>query len=128
MDVTDWIERYLAAWTHGDPAEAADLFTPDARYRTEPWSPWLEGRDAIARMWGHRIDPPGTWTFEYTVLAQGGSQGPSFVEGVTRYRDFPDYSNLWVIRLADDGRAREFTEWAIDQSLPVYDPESGETR
>jgi hypothetical protein len=34
------------------------------------------------------------------------------VQGTTRYLSSPrTYSNLWVVRLADDGRAREFTEW-----------------
>jgi hypothetical protein len=37
------------------------------------------------------------------------------VEGVTDYHDGPTYSNLWVIRLAADGRAEEFTEWWMEQ-------------
>jgi hypothetical protein len=42
-----------------------------------------------------------------------------FVEGVTDYRDGAAYSNMWVILLAPDGRAEEFTEWwmEIDREL-----------
>ena len=39
-----------------------------------------------------------------------------FVRGWTAYaqHDPPrEYGNLWVIRLAEDGRAREFTEWWV---------------
>ena len=41
-----------------------------------------------------------------------------FVEGVTDYRAGPLYSNLWVIRLEPDGRAKEFTEWWMEQDNP----------
>jgi hypothetical protein len=39
-----------------------------------------------------------------------------FVRGWTRYtQEAPpkEYGNLWVVRLADDGRASEFTEWWV---------------
>ena len=41
----------------------------------------------------------------------------AIVQGETGYPN-ERYSNLWVIRLDDEGRAREFTEWWMDQSKP----------
>jgi hypothetical protein len=39
------------------------------------------------------------------------------VQGETAYHDEPPrtYSNLWVIRLAGDGRCSQFTEWWMEQ-------------
>ena len=36
------------------------------------------------------------------------------VQGRTTYTDGDVYLNLWVIRLADDGRAASFTEWYME--------------
>jgi hypothetical protein len=38
------------------------------------------------------------------------------VQGETRYKEGRSYSNLWLIRLDADGRAREFTEYWMDQA------------
>jgi len=40
------------------------------------------------------------------------------VQGVTRYANGPVYSNLWVIRLAQNGLASQFIEWWMDQAKP----------
>ena len=67
--------------------------------------------DEIVAGWIDNRDEPGDWTFESTVLGTDGDL--AFIQGVTDYRaaNRPLYHNLWVVRLADDGRAREFTEW-----------------
>ena len=63
---------------------------------------WLEARDE-----------PEDWTFEWSVLGADGQV--AFVQGFTRYLgDRPSYDNLWVIRLAPDGRCSSFTEWWME--------------
>ncbi len=107
--VDEWLQGYLRAWDTNDPEDIGRLFTDDARYFTAPHrEPWT-GRDAIVEGWIGRKDEPGTWTFRYDILSTAGDL--AFVRGWTGYRDEPDYSNLWVIRLTDDGRCSEFTEW-----------------
>jgi uncharacterized protein (TIGR02246 family) len=105
-----WVERYRRAWESNDAADIGALFTDDARYFTEPYNePWV-GRDAIVEGWLAERDEPGDTEFEFDVIAVSGDL--AFVQGTTRYLSSPrTYSNLWVVRLADDGRAREFTEW-----------------
>jgi uncharacterized protein (TIGR02246 family) len=109
-DVDAWVDRYLRAWTTNDPEHIADLFTEDARYYTAPHrAPW-SGRDGIVAGWLDRKDEEGTWEFRYEVLAVVGDL--AFVQGWTIYpNDGERYGNLWVIRVARDGRASEFTEW-----------------
>jgi len=109
----DWVARYVRAWESNDPDDIRGLFTEDARYYTaphrEPWS----GADAIVEGWLGRKDEPGDWTFDWEVLAI--CQDIGFVRGVTAYRsEAKEYSNLWEIRLADDGRCTEYVEWWME--------------
>jgi len=109
-----WTEGYLKAWESNDPADIRSLFTEDARYFTEPHAaPWT-GHDEIVKEWLARKDESGDYTFRWEILALDGDVG--FVRGWTLYplEDPPkEYGNLWVIRLAEDGRASEYTEWWV---------------
>lgn len=109
-----WVGAYVAAWNSNDPQEIADLFTPDARYFTEPHArPW-EGQRGIVREWLERADAPGEVSFEYRVLVT--SEDLTIVKGEVTYRNPPKvYSNLWEIRFASDNRAREFVEWWMER-------------
>ncbi len=110
----DWVERYRQAWLSNSPDDIGALFTDDAVYRPTPMSaPW-SGRQQIILRWLERKNDPGTWAFEYEVIAVDGAL--AVVRGVTRY-DQPDptYENLWLVRLTDDGRAREFTEYWMER-------------
>ena len=109
-----WIAAYRRAWESNEPADIRSLFTADAEYRTAPYSePWT-GHDAIVAGWLEAADEPGDWTFEWAPLVD--TEGLSIITGTTVYDDAPTYSNLWVIRWGDDGRARAFTEWWMDPS------------
>lgn len=106
-----WVDAYIQAWTSNDPDEIGALFAEDAWLRYEPHTPWLEGRDAIVQDWIKRKDEPDDWTFVWDVLAVAGDI--AFIQGQASYTNPKpvDYSNLWVVRLDDEGRATEFTEW-----------------
>lgn len=104
-----WLGSYERAWRTNDPDDIRSLFTADAEYRTEPWAePW-RGPDEIVAGWLEAKDAPDAYTFEGDVVSVHGDV--AFVQGVTRYTVGETYSNLWVVRLADDGRASSFTEW-----------------
>ena len=110
-----WVAGYVRAWEGNHPGEIARLFTEDARYFTAPdREPW-QGREEIVASWLERKDEPGTWTFRHETLAIAADIG--FVRGWTTYAQPPRaYSNLWVVRLAPDGRCSEFTEWWMEQT------------
>jgi uncharacterized protein (TIGR02246 family) len=108
--VGNWIDAYVRAWTSNDPADIAALFTEDARYRTEPFAPPWQGRDAIVAHWLARKDEPGETTFTWQPLAV--TPDVAIIQGETTYKHPPrTYSNLWVIHLDPEGRCTEFTEW-----------------
>jgi len=121
-DFEQWLERYRAAWTTDDPQQIGALFTKDATYSPWPFSkPW-EGREAIVGKWVERGDSKDPWRFDSELVAVEGDTG--VVKGLTTYPAHDDqpedaYSNIWVIRLEPDGRARSFAEWWIQRPKPA---------
>jgi len=119
--VERWIEAYRKAWKSDDRQDIAALFTEDATYSPFPWprerNRW-EGRDLIIERWLGHGDSKLGWRFEHEILAVDGDT--AVIEGWTHYDaigDDPeeDYANVWLVRFADDGRAREFREWWVQR-------------
>ena len=105
----EWVAGYIAAWESNEPEQVGALFTDDALYFTSPDSEPRRGRDAIVAGWLEDRDDPGMWSFDWKLLHEHHEF--VVVQGRTEYPASQDYLNLWIIRLADDGRASEFTEW-----------------
>jgi hypothetical protein len=107
--VRRWVEGYVRAWDSNAPDDIRALFTDDGEYHVEPWGdPW-KGGDEIVSGWLSRGDQAGHYTFEWSVAGVDGRR--AFVEGKTVYDEYGTYHNLWVVDLADDGRATSFVEW-----------------
>ena len=121
-DVEHWLGGYLRAWKSDDPQDIAALFTEDVTYSPHPWprdtNRWV-GRDTVIRKWLERGDSKLGWRFEHDVLAVEGDA--AVIEGWTYYDPAPDdprpdaYANVWLVRFAPDGRAREFVEWWVQE-------------
>lgn len=109
--LSQWVEGYVRAWNTNDPEDIGRLFTADARYSTTPYSPPWEGREAIIAGWLAHRDEPGETSFEWEPISL--TDDVSVIRGTSRY-PHTTYGNLWVIRLARDGRCREFAEWWME--------------
>ena len=111
-DVKKWLEGYVNAWKSNDPKDIGALFTEGATYATGPFDePWV-GRDAIIAGWIGIGDKPEDWTFDYEVLAADGDLG--VIHGTTVYKgNVGTFSNIWLMRFADDGRCKGFKEWFV---------------
>ncbi len=109
-DVRTWMEGYIKAWNSNDREDIGSLFTNKGNYFTAPYrQPW-SGRENIIDGWLDRKDEPGEFEFDYEVMGVSGETG--FVRGWTKYvKEDKDYSNLWIIRLDDNGQCYEFIEW-----------------
>jgi hypothetical protein len=109
-----WLDAYEASWSTGSGVR--ELFTLDARYFSAPYRPPLVGPEAIEAWWIEQGESDIRWVFERRVIAS--EDDLYVVQGTTTYPDSPGlagqpqiYYNLWLVTLADDGRAREFVEY-----------------
>jgi hypothetical protein len=108
-----WVGRYIEAWKSNDPEDIGSLFAEGGLYYTTPFrGPW-EGREGIVEGWLGRKDEPGTWTFDYEMVASEGDLG--ILRGETRYTNTSQaYSNIWFITLDGEDRCTEFIEWWME--------------
>lgn len=114
--ISAWVDGYRRAWESNSPDDITAIFTEDAEYRTDPWvDPW-RGHDEIVEQWRERADDAGSTTFSWEPFLV--TDDVAIVKGETVYKDGRTYSNLWIVKLAADGRATEFTEWWMDKSRP----------
>jgi uncharacterized protein (TIGR02246 family) len=110
--VSRWLAGYEAAWRTPGTAGLADLFTSDATYLQSPYERPLNGLDAIKQMWeAEREGPDEVFTLATDIVAIDGPT--AVVRAEVRYGTplRQEYRDLWVIRLADDGRCTWFEEW-----------------
>ncbi len=78
----------------------------------------VAGPDTIVKEWIGRGDSKLEWQFRHEILAVDGDT--AVIEGWTDYDRHGDvwkeqYSNIFVIDFADDGRARSFREWWVQR-------------
>ena len=111
-----WLDRYIAAWRSGDPADIGALFSADAAYYYGPFRDPVSGREAIVADWTGSPDAPGSWEAEYRPLAVDGEVAVAI--GESRYADGKTYSNIFACRFDGEGRCTEFREWFMQQPKP----------
>jgi ketosteroid isomerase-like protein len=115
-----WLAAYVRAWDSNAEADIGDLFTDDAEYRAYPWAPPVRGRDEIVAWWRSAADRPGDHRFSSAPIGADGNR--HFVQGRTVYEDGRVYENLWIVDLAEDGRASSFTEWYMESESKALGP------
>ena len=116
QDVSEWLDRYVAAWKSGERNEIEALFGNDARYRYHSYDEPLVGPAAIADSWLADPDEPGTFDATYECFALDGDAAVAI--GTSTYFNANGevarvYDNVFVLRFEADGRCSEFTEWYV---------------
>jgi SnoaL-like domain len=107
-----WLQLYERAWRTAGTDLLAELFAPQATYRTAPFEPPFRGLPAIAAMWeAGRDGPDEVFSMRSEVVAVEGDTGVARVE--VRYGEPPRqrYRDLWVVRFDGAGRCVAFEEW-----------------
>jgi ketosteroid isomerase-like protein len=107
----NWIDRYEQAWRSAGTSLVADLFAPEATYSMAPFEEPHRGLAAIERLWETERDGPDEeFTLETEIVAVDGDTG--VVRAEVEYAQAPRrYRDLWIVRLAGDGRCVAFEEW-----------------
>ncbi|MFF1530486.1 nuclear transport factor 2 family protein [Cellulomonas sp. NPDC058312] len=106
-DVLRWVEAYERVWRADDTTALGTLFTEDVRYLRSPYEPPIEGLTAVRGLWSD----PEPFTMSAWVVAVEGRD--AVVRALVRYTgDEPqEYTDLWVLQFAPDGRVEHFEEW-----------------
>jgi membrane protein len=110
--VSRWVAEYEAAWRAPGTEGLAGLFAGNATYLKSPYEQPVNGLAAIKRMWEEeREGPDEVFTLVTDIIAVDGPM--AVVRAEVRYGDpaVQEYRDLWVIRLAGDGRCTRFEEW-----------------
>jgi ketosteroid isomerase-like protein len=112
VGIEDWIAAYERAWRSEGTDLLAGLFTEDASYRMSPYEEPAVGLAAIAELWEReRESHEEAFEMRHEVIA--AQQDVAVVRVEVRYLapGGSEYRDLWIVRLAADGRCREFEEW-----------------
>jgi SnoaL-like protein len=120
-----WIENYERAWRTPGTAGLRELFTEDAGYRHSPYEDPIVGLADIEHDWeGEREGPDEAFTMAAEIVAVDGDTGVAKV--FVRYGDpvTQEYLDLWLVRFAEDGRARSYEEWPFWPDQPWYNAAS----
>jgi SnoaL-like domain len=112
--VARWVTAYETAWRAAGTGELAGIFTADATYRQGPYDDPVSGLPAIGRMWEAERDGPGE-VFEMSSEIVAAENDTAVVRVTVRYGRpvAQEWSDLWIIRFAADGRCAAFEEWPI---------------
>jgi hypothetical protein len=116
-----WLDNYEKAWRSNDAETIGALFTDDAVYRWHPWDDGIVGREAIVSAWLDDTDEPDAWTMSCEAFAVDDDRGVA--RCTTTYlatEDDPEtvYHNIFLVRLGDDGRCDDFTEYFMKEPGP----------
>jgi hypothetical protein len=110
--VTAWVEGYERAWRTAGTEPLRELFVEEATYSMGPYEEPAVGLIAIAELWEReRQGPDEEFEMSHEIVAVEGHIAVIRVEvryGPPRHLQYRD---LWIVRLAADGRCREFEEW-----------------
>ena len=106
-----WVHQYEQLWRTPGTDGLAQLFTPDATYRTSPWATPIVGLPALAAFWdAGRDGPDEPFTMDAEVIAVDGPTAVVRV-GVEYHASGDLWRDLWVLQLDADGRCTAFEEW-----------------
>jgi ketosteroid isomerase-like protein len=117
--VEAWIEGYERLWRRPGTDGLADLFTSDASYLPSPWARPINGIDDITRFWDdEREGPDEEFSMAAEVVAVDGDTAVVRVSVEYGGPDGGRWRDLWVVRLARDGRCSSFEEWPFAPDQP----------
>jgi hypothetical protein len=119
-DLARWIDTYERAWRTAGTDSLAELFAPDATYRTAPYREPHRGLEAIARLWeAERRGPDEAFTMTSEIVAVEGGTGVARIEVAYGPPVDREWRDIWIVRLDERGRAVAFEEWPF---APEDDP------
>lgn len=111
-EASAWVSAYERAWRTAGTEQLQGLFTEEASYRMSPYEEPVTGLAEIAELWEReRQGPDEEFEMAHEVVAVEGDTAVIRVEVHYGGADRLQYRDLWIVRIAADGRCWEFEEW-----------------
>jgi SnoaL-like protein len=109
-----WLAGYERAWESRDPARAAELFTPNARYHEMPFDAPKAGQTGIREYWTSVTADQRDVDFKSEIVGVNGQTGvahwsATFKAASTGAR--VELDGIFVLKFDADGRCSELREW-----------------
>jgi SnoaL-like domain len=114
-----WVDAYERAWRAPGVGALDGLFAEGATYRTAPFESAFVGLPAIREMWETGRSPGEAFAMTSEIVAVDGEVGVLRVWVKYEQPRSQVYWDIWIVRLAPDGRCASFEEW------PFWPPGSG---
>jgi ketosteroid isomerase-like protein len=122
--VNRWLAAYEAAWRTPGTDGLARLFTDDVTYLQSPYEQPIIGLAAVEVMWEREREGPNeVFTLATEIVAVDGATAVVRAEVCYGQPPQQEYRDLWVIRLAADGRSTWFEEWPYWPGRPYSAPD-----
>ena len=119
--LTQWLEGYKAAWETRDADKAAALFTPDATYQDEAFTPAHVGAQGIKDYWTKVTAGQRDVKFQYQLLSVKGNTGIAHWAAQFAVADTPatiKLDGVFLLEFDAGGKCRSLREWWHLQSSP----------
>lgn len=119
-----WLEGYKVAWESRDADKAAALFTPDATYQDEAFSPPHVGTQGIRDYWNKVTAGQRDVSFQYRVLSVKGNTGIAHWSAQFEVADSNPATTIaldgvFLLEFDDAGKCRSLREWWHLKSTPA---------
>jgi hypothetical protein len=110
--VTRWIDGYERAWRSPGTSALAELFAPDATYRTAPFERSHDGLEQISRLWeAEREGPDEAFAMTSELIAVDDTTAVVRVEVTYGEPISRRYRDIWIMRFNAAGLCTAFEEW-----------------
>ncbi|MBI1731965.1 MAG: nuclear transport factor 2 family protein [Gammaproteobacteria bacterium] len=112
--LAQWLENYKAAWESRDADRAAALFTVDATYQDEAFSPPHRGSQGIRDYWSKVTAGQRDVKFQYQVLSVKGNTGIAHWSAqfaVAETTTTIKLDGVFLLEFDGSGKCRSLREW-----------------
>jgi ketosteroid isomerase-like protein len=109
-----WLEGYKAAWETRDAERAVALFTADATYQDEAFTPPNQGAQGIRDYWTKVTAGQRDVKFQYQVLSVKGSTGIAHWSAQFAVADSAtaiQLDGVFLLEFDASGKCRSLREW-----------------
>ena len=112
--LAQWLDGYKTAWETRNADKAVALFTPDATYQDEAFTPPFVGTQGIRDYWTKVTAGQRDVKFQYEVLSVKGSTGIAHWSaqfGVTDGSTIIKLDGVFLLEFDGGGKCRSLREW-----------------